>query len=135
MRKHKNRKHYKFILFLSVILLAIFTGCGANDPIQQEKLLEEEAQNRQPEESESPYTRMSREELEECREQIEQEFCVYESSVKYHFDPEEFYNAVIDGLIGDRFSPFSICKSYEEEEWKKRMEAYYGEDWEELGER
>ena len=94
-----------------------------------------EAQNRQPEESESPYSHMSREELEVHREQIEQEFCVYESSVKYHFDPEEFYNAVIDGLTGDRFSPFSICKSYEEEEWKKRMEAYYGEDWEELGER
>lgn len=86
-------------------------------------------------ESTDSYAGKSREELEEMREQIEEEFSVYESAVQYRFDPEEFYNAVIDGLVSGRFSPFSNCKTYEnDEEWKSKMEAYYGEGWEALGE-
>ena len=93
-----------------------------------------EAPSGQQTESNDHYAGMSREELEENREQIEQEFSVYENSVKYRLDPEEFYNAVIDGLTSGRFSPFSNCISYEdEEEWRSKMEAYYGETWEEMG--
>lgn len=131
---NENQERYMIYDPYSGTLLAILdkTGYDSNGRSIWEIVENHmEEQSPQPEESESPYNNMSREELEEHRKQIEQEFCIYESCVKYRFDPEEFYNAVIDGLTGSRFSPFSNCRSYEEEEWRERMKAYYGEDWEE----
>lgn len=76
------------------------------------------------------YLEMTRDELEQNRDMLEEKFSIYETCVEYRFDPEELMEAIIDGITGDYFSPFSECASYEEEEWRLRMEAYYGENWE-----
>lgn len=63
--------------------------------------------------------------------ELEEQFQIYENAVKYKMDPQEFADAIIEGLKTDRFSPFSNCRTgLEDEEWREKMADYYGEEWE-----
>ena len=55
------------------------------------------------------------------REEIMEEFEVYKNAKKYYMDPEELTDAIIQGLKGDKFSPFSETPVYEKEEWEIRI--------------
>lgn len=61
---------------------------------------------------------------------------VFNACVKYHMDPQEVWE-LIDASeeTGDKVSIFTQCKMYgheELDEWREKMEAYYGEDWESM---
>ena len=55
---------------------------------------------------------------------------VYKNAKKYYMDPEELTDAIIQGLKGDKFSPFSETPVYEKEEWEAMMTQRYGDAWE-----
>lgn len=75
------------------------------------------------------FANMTREELENNKMELAEAYSVYEICVEYRFNPEEVVEALIDGIKGDKFAPFSECTSYGGEEWVEYMKAFYGENW------
>lgn len=61
-------------------------------------------------------------------------FDIFETCAEYKLDPQELYDVIIESLDTGYFSPYTQCKSYMDDmdEWKRKMTAYYGEDWEVL---
>ena len=61
---------------------------------------------------------------------------VFNACVKYHMDPQEVWELIdASEKTGDKVSIFTQCKMYgheELDEWREKMAAYYGEDWEDM---
>lgn len=59
---------------------------------------------------------------------------VFNACVKYHMDPQEVWELIdASEKTGDKVSIFTQCKIYghdELDEWREKMAAYYGDDWE-----
>ena len=63
------------------------------------------------------------------REEIQQEYEIFELAKKYYVDPEELTDAIWEGIHSDRFDPFANTKTYEKEEWERIMTERYGDAW------
>ncbi len=61
---------------------------------------------------------------------------VFNACVKYHMDPQEVWELIdASEKTGDKVSIFTQCKMYgheELDEWREKMAAYYGDDWEDM---
>ncbi|MCD8325629.1 MAG: hypothetical protein LUC90_02765 [Lachnospiraceae bacterium] len=112
-------------LSLSVTSCGKYTDVTANDheniSVSESEQPEDEAADE--EETVMDYANMTKEELERI-------FDIYGTCVQYHTDPQELADYLRESSTSEVFSPFSSVSIYEEDEWKERMAAYYGEDWE-----
>lgn len=58
---------------------------------------------------------------------------VYNACVEYHMDPQEVWDLLDNSDKYDKVSIYTQCKMYNEnerDEWREKMAAYYGDDWE-----
>lgn len=60
---------------------------------------------------------------------------VYNACVEYHMDPQEVWDLLDNSDKYDKVSIYTQCKMYHEnerDEWREKMAAYYGDDWENM---
>ena len=65
----------------------------------------------------------------------ELEEAVYNACVEYHMDPQEVWDLLDNSDKYDKVSIYTQCKMYNEnerDEWREKMAAYYGDDWENM---